>query len=158
MSLINKMLQDLDARGSQGSDPAQPHIKSVVRAERRVGAPVIAAAAGGAVLIAVAGFFGWRYFKAKPVVPVPMAAAQLGLAWLAARDARPRVSFVAAVLLSAVCLMSVLFGLFDGDLIGNVASDGFVSWGFAWGVVLLCVTAVVGVLAFVRARQLRRLR
>ena len=87
-----------------------------------------------------------------------MGAAQLVLAWLAARDARPRVGFVAAVLLSAVCLMSVLFGLFDGDLIGNVASDGFVSWGFAWGIVLLCATAVVGVLAFVRARQLRRLR
>jgi hypothetical protein len=54
--------------------------------------------------------------------------------------------------------MSVLFGLFDGDLTGNVASDGFVSWGFAWGVVLLCVTHDIGVLAFVRARQVRRLR
>jgi len=97
-------------------------------------------------------------FDTHSTVPVPMGAAQLGLAWLAARDSRPRVGFVAAVLLSAVCLMSMLFGFFDGDLIGNVASDGFVSWGFAWGVVLLCATAVVGVLAFARARQLRRLR
>jgi hypothetical protein len=97
-------------------------------------------------------------FDTHSTVPVPMGAAQLGLAWLAASDARPRVGFVAAALLSAVCLLSVLFGLFDGDLTGNVASDGFVSWGFAWGVVLLCVTAVVGVLAFVRAGQLRRLR
>jgi hypothetical protein len=87
-----------------------------------------------------------------------MGAAQLVLAWLAAREGRPRVGFVAAALLSAFCLMSVLFGLFDGDLTGNVASEGFASWGFAWGVVLLCVTATVGVLAFVRARQLRRLR
>jgi hypothetical protein len=85
-------------------------------------------------------------------------AAQLVVAWLAARDVRPRVGFVAAALLSAVYLMSVLFGLFDGDLTGTVALDGFVSWGFARGVVLLCVTAVVGVLAFVRARQLRGLR
>jgi hypothetical protein len=97
-------------------------------------------------------------FDTQSTVPVPMGAVQLVLAWLAARDVRPRVGFVAAVLLSAICLMSVLFGLFDGDLTGNVESDGFVSWRFAWGVVLLGVTAVVGVLAFVRARQLRRPR
>jgi hypothetical protein len=48
--------------------------------------------------------------------------------------------------------------VFDGDLTGNVASDGFVSWGFAWAIVLLVVTAVVGVLAFDRARTLRGLR
>ena len=97
-------------------------------------------------------------FDTHSTVPVPMGAAQLVLAWWAAHDVRPRVGFVAAVLLSAVCLMSVLFGLFDGDLTGNVRSDGFVSWGFAWGVVLLCATAVVGVLAFVRAKQLHQLR
>ena len=97
-------------------------------------------------------------FDTHSTVPLPMGAGQLVLAWLAARDVRPRVGFVAAVLLSAVCLMSVLFGLFDGDLTGSVASDGFVSWGFAWAIVLLCATALVGVLAFVRARQLRRLR
>jgi hypothetical protein len=97
-------------------------------------------------------------FDTHSTVPLPMGAAQLVLAWLAARDERPKVGFFAAVLLSAVCFMSVLFGLFDGDLSGNVALDGFVSWGFAWGVVLLCVTAAVGVLAFVRSRQLRQLR
>lgn len=97
-------------------------------------------------------------FDTHSTVPVPMGAAQLVLAWLAARDVRPRVGFVAAVLLSAVCLMSVLSGLFDGDLSGSVASEGFASWGFAWGVVLLCLTAVVGVLAVVRTRELRRLR
>ncbi len=59
-------------------------------------------------------------FDTHSTVPLPMGAAQLVLAWLAARDVRPRVGFVAAVLLSAICLMSVLFGLFDGDLIGNV--------------------------------------
>ncbi len=96
-------------------------------------------------------------FDTHSTVPLPMGAGQLLLAWVAARDEPPRVSFVAAVLLSLVCLMSALFGLFDGDLTGNVASDGFLSWAFAWGVVLLCVTATVGVLAFVRARQLRRL-
>jgi hypothetical protein len=94
-------------------------------------------------------------FDTHSTVPLPMAAVQLVLAWLAARDVRPRVGFVAAVLLSAICLMSVLFGLFDGDLIGNVASDGFMSWRVVWVVPLMCATVVVGVLAFVRARQLR---
>ena len=97
-------------------------------------------------------------FDTHSTVPLPMGAAQLALAWLAARDVRPQVGFVAAVLLSAICAMSVLFGLFDGDLIGNVASDGLLSWGVVWVVPLLCATVAVGVLAFVRARQLRRLR
>lgn len=97
-------------------------------------------------------------FDTHSTVPLPMGLAQLLLAWLAARDVRPRAAFVAAVLLSGICLLSVVFGVFDGDLTGNVASDGFVSWAFAWGVLLLCLTAGVGVLAFVRARQLRRLR
>lgn len=97
-------------------------------------------------------------FDTHSTVPLPMGAAQLVLAWLAARDVWLRVGFVAAMLLGVVCLMSVLFGLFDGDLSVNVATDGFVSWGFAWGAVLLCATTVVGVLAFVRAKQLRQLR
>jgi hypothetical protein len=74
-------------------------------------------------------------FDTHSTVPLPMGAAQLGLAWLAARDVRPWVGFAAAILLSAICLMSVLFGFLDGDLIGNVASDGVVSWGVVWGVV-----------------------
>jgi hypothetical protein len=97
-------------------------------------------------------------FDTHSTVPLPVGAVQVVLAWLAARNVRPRVSFAAAALLSTVCLMSVLFGLFDGDLIDGVASNGFASWGFAWAVVLLCVTGVVGVLAFVRARELHRLR
>lgn len=115
---------------------------------------------GGFIAVA-SGAETWRTawgFDTHSTVPLPMGAAQLLLAWLAARDVRPRVGFVAAGLLSAVCLASVLFGLFDGDLTGNVASDGFVSWGFAWAIVLLVVTAVVGVLAFDRARTLRGLR
>jgi len=75
-------------------------------------------------------------FNTHSTVPLPMAAAQLALAWLAARDVRPRVSYVAAVLLGVICLMSVFFGLFDGDLIGNIASDGFVALhnaGCSWG-------------------------
>lgn len=62
---------------------------------------------------------------------------QLLLAWLAARNTRPPVGFVAAVVLSAFCLLSVLFGMFDGDLRGNVASDGWLSGGVLWAFVLL---------------------
>ena len=71
---------------------------------------------------------------------------------------RPPVGLIAAVVLSAFCLISLLFGLFDGDLINNVASAGLISSGVVWGGVLLSVTAVVGLLAAARARQLYRLR
>jgi hypothetical protein len=96
-------------------------------------------------------------FDTTFTVPLPVGVAQLVLAWLAARDVRPPVGLVAAVVLAAFCLISLLFGLFDGDLTRDVASS-VGPWGVAWGVVLLTVTAVVGVLAARRARQLNRLR
>lgn len=93
-------------------------------------------------------------FDTESTVPLPVGAAQLLLAWLAARNVRPPVGFLGAVVLSAVCLISVLAGSFDGDLIDNVASDGLISSGVVWGGVLLAVTAVVGLLAAARASQL----
>jgi hypothetical protein len=94
-------------------------------------------------------------FETDSTVPLPIGVVQLVLAWVAARNRWPRLGRKAAVVLSAFCLLSVLFGLFDGDLIGNVADDGFVSAGVLWAVVLLVATAVVGLLAAARARQLR---
>jgi hypothetical protein len=96
-------------------------------------------------------------FDTEFTVPLPVGAAQLVLAWLAARNVRPPLGLVAAVVLSAFCLISLMFGLFDGDLTDTVASSAG-AWGVAWGVVLLSVTAVVGLLAAVRARQLHRRR
>jgi hypothetical protein len=96
-------------------------------------------------------------FNTKFTVPLPVGVAQLVLAWLAARNVRPPVGLVAAIVLSAFCLISVMFGLFDGDLTNEVASNGG-PWGVVWGIVLLSVTAVVGLLAVARARQLYRLR
>jgi hypothetical protein len=96
-------------------------------------------------------------FNTKFTVPLPVGAVQLVLAWLAARNVRPPVGLVAAIVLSAFCLISVMFGLFDGDLTNDVASAGG-PWGVVWGVVLILVTAVVGLLAAARARQLYRLR
>jgi hypothetical protein len=97
-------------------------------------------------------------FDAESTVPLPVGVVQLVLAWLAARNLRPPVGLIAAVLLGTFCLLSVIFGMFDGDLSHNVASDSWISWEVIWGVVLLVVTAAVGVLAAARARQLRRPR
>jgi uncharacterized membrane protein YdjX (TVP38/TMEM64 family) len=96
-------------------------------------------------------------FNTNFTVPLPVGAAQLVLAWLAARNVQPPVGRVAAILLSVFCLISLMFGLFDGDLTNKVASSAG-PWGVVWGVVLLSVTAVVGLLAALRARQLYRLR
>ena len=114
----------------------------------------------GGFLAVVSGVATWDVawgFDTKFTVPLPLGAAQLALAWLAARNVRPPVGLVAAVVLSAFCVISLLFGLFDGDLTDEVASSGLPG-GVAWGVVLLVVTAVVGVLAAARARQLYRSR
>lgn len=97
-------------------------------------------------------------FDTQHTVPLPIGAPQLLLAWLAAGNVRPRVGLVAAVLLCAFCLISLLAGLFDGDPIDNIASSGLISWDAAWGVVLLLVTAAVGLLAAIRSKQLRALR
>lgn len=97
-------------------------------------------------------------FDTQYTVPLPVGVAQLVLAWLAVRNTRPPVGYIAAVTLSVFCFLSVLFGLFDGDLIGNIAADGFLSMGVVWAGVLLVVTAVVGLLAVIRAKQLRRPR
>ena len=114
----------------------------------------------GGFLAVASGLNTWGEawgFDTKFTVPLPVGAAQLVLAWLAARNARPPVGLVAAILLSAFCLISLMSGLFDGDLTNEVASTAG-PWGVVWGAVLLSVTAVVGLLAAARARQLYRLR
>jgi hypothetical protein len=111
----------------------------------------------GGFLGVVSGVNTWGEawgFDTTFTVPLPVGLAQLLLAWLAARNVRPPVGLVAAVLLSVFCLISVLFGLFDGDLTNEVASS-VGTWGVVWGIVLLSVTAVVGLLAAARARLLK---
>lgn len=66
MSLINKMLQDLDARGSSGASVLQLDIKPVAREERRLSQPLALGLLGGAALIAVLGAVGWRYLQKPP--------------------------------------------------------------------------------------------
>ena len=85
-------------------------------------------------------------------IPLPMVAVELVLAWLAARNVRPPVGRVAAILLGVICLISVLAGMFDGDM----ANDSLSNASFWWGVVLIVLQAGVGLLAVVRAREIRR--
>jgi MSHA biogenesis protein MshN len=74
MSLINKMLQDLDARGGAGDATlAQQELKAVPVAERER-RPLMLAGAGAAVMVLAAGaWYGWQYWqrRAAPPGPVP---------------------------------------------------------------------------------------
>jgi MSHA biogenesis protein MshN len=71
MSLINKMLQDLDARGSQGGSALQPEIKPVAIPERRL--PVKQVAIGAGVLVVAMAIAAVLWLKRPPVLPVTAA-------------------------------------------------------------------------------------
>lgn len=67
MSLINKMLQDLDARGSAPGASAQTNLKSVSRDQNP---SVLAIGAAAAVALALAAGVGYWWIK-RPVAPLP---------------------------------------------------------------------------------------
>jgi len=71
MSLINKMLQDLDARGSQSGAALQPEIKPVLAAERQL--PVKQIAIGAVVLVVALAISAWFWIR-KPGPAAPLAA------------------------------------------------------------------------------------
>ncbi|UGQ48381.1 tetratricopeptide repeat protein [Massilia endophytica] len=80
MSLINKMLQDLDARhgGEAARQGGSPVVRPVASSER-FGRPGLAMAAGvGVVVLALGGVLAWRYlFSKPPAAPVPQQPAVL---------------------------------------------------------------------------------
>ena len=84
--------------------------------------------------------------EALLAAPVPMIVAQLLLVWLATRRAG-RGAAVAAGLLAAACLVSVVSGLFDGGLGNAELTAGLAAYQYF----LLAVTTVVGALAIRRA-------
>ena len=84
--------------------------------------------------------------KALLAAPVPMIVGQVLLTWLATRSSR-RSAAVAAGLLAAACLVSVVSGFFDGGL-GN---DELTPALTAFQALLLAVTGVTGLLAAARA-------
>ena len=77
MSLINKMLQDLDARGSQAGATALPHVRPVPEREPRL--PVRTLAIGAALLLTMMlAALAWRFMPrpaAAPHQPGPLASA-----------------------------------------------------------------------------------
>ena len=80
MSLINKMLQDLDARGGAGDQLHQPEVKAVPGIERDSRTVMLAAGGALAVLVlAGGGWFGWKVWQgraaARAAAPAPVAAA-----------------------------------------------------------------------------------
>ncbi len=75
MSLINRMLQDLDARAGQpGAAPLPSDVRPVPAPARGWPLNRVAIAAGVAALVTAAGFAGWRFFKPK-ATPAPVAVA-----------------------------------------------------------------------------------
>ncbi|MGJ7918703.1 tetratricopeptide repeat protein [Massilia sp. LXY-6] len=79
MSLINKMLQDLDARGTPGADSFPPQIRPVARARAslpgRANVRTIAAASGGAVATLALAWYGWTQYGQAPAADKPRVAA-----------------------------------------------------------------------------------
>jgi MSHA biogenesis protein MshN len=77
MSLINKMLQDLDARGTSKDGALPGQVKPVGHAPYRPKGRAIAVAVGGAVAALALGWLGWtqlhRGARPVPAAPAPMA-------------------------------------------------------------------------------------
>ena len=72
MSLINKMLQDLDARG--GGDASAVHqdeVKAVPASERDRRPLWLGGAAAGVLALAAAGWYGWHWWQARSAPPAP---------------------------------------------------------------------------------------
>jgi MSHA biogenesis protein MshN len=81
MSLINKMLQDLDARGTPKNGELPGQVKPVERPPHRPGSRLIVAAVGGVVAAAALGWLGWSQLHRAPrpvaAVPAPVAAVKV---------------------------------------------------------------------------------
>jgi len=73
MSLINKMLQDLDARGG-GKDAAleEPALKAVPAYERDRKPLLLAGAGVAALVLAAGGWYGWQYWQSHRAPPGPV--------------------------------------------------------------------------------------
>ena len=71
MSLINKMLQDLDARGG-GAAGADAHVVRPVPRPKPKLVPRVALAVGAVALLVIGSWFGWRALQPPPVAKGPM--------------------------------------------------------------------------------------
>ena len=90
MSLINKMLQDLDARGGQpGAAAGSPEIKPVLPPERPFPWLRIALLGGLVGVLGGSGYLAWRIQQAAPSAAAPVALAQTAPAAAAAPAPAP---------------------------------------------------------------------
>jgi energy-converting hydrogenase Eha subunit A len=89
-------------------------------------------------------------FEAGLAVPSPIILLQLALTAVAVVGRR-RLAIAAALLLTATCAVSVLSGLFDGDLFAEELGPG----ERAFQIVLISWMALVGLLAALRTTELR---
>jgi MSHA biogenesis protein MshN len=87
MSLINKMLQDLDARGTPDGRADAGGIRSVPERERGVSRALVFGGAAGLTAAAIA--LGWVYLKRPPVPPVLVSVASTPVAPVPAGQAAP---------------------------------------------------------------------
>jgi len=114
----------------------------------------------GGVLAVLSGVNTWSEAwgpAALLAAPAPMVLGQVLLTLVAAgafRRVSPRWAATAAVVLALACLVSVVSGFFDGGLGNRELTAALV----AYQVLLLAVTAAVGLLAAWRAVVLLRLR
>lgn len=71
MSLINKMLQDLDARASGGAASAvqQDAVKPVPSMERDRRPVLLGGAVAGVLVVAAGAWYGWQYWQAHQAPP-----------------------------------------------------------------------------------------
>ncbi|WP_323141388.1 tetratricopeptide repeat protein [Massilia phyllosphaerae] len=74
MSLINKMLQDLDARGTAPGEALPSQIKPVAREPHGVNKRVLAAGVAGGVAAVAVAWFGWQQLHAPGVASAPVVA------------------------------------------------------------------------------------
>jgi MSHA biogenesis protein MshN len=74
MSLINKMLQDLDKRGGAGDGAVHPQELKAVPAPERDRRPLMLAGAGlaAAAVLAAGGWYGWQYWQSHRAPPAPV--------------------------------------------------------------------------------------
>ncbi|MBA5640192.1 tetratricopeptide repeat protein [Duganella sp. LX20W] len=72
MSLINKMLQDLDARGGKpGAAPGEQELRPVAAPRKRMLPVLLGVGAVGMVGLAAGSWWGWHYFTSHTVKPRP---------------------------------------------------------------------------------------
>jgi len=74
MSLINKMLQDLDKRGGAGDGAVHSQELKAVPAPERDRRPLMLAGAGvaAAAVLAAGGWYGWQYWQSHRAPPAPV--------------------------------------------------------------------------------------